>query len=50
MKILFVLLFFTQANYFPQSDTIDYTPLSFGCISVEKMPAIIGGLDSLHKD
>ena len=48
MKILFVLLFFTQANYFPQSDTIDCTPLSFGCILVEKMPAIIGGLDSLH--
>ncbi len=48
MKLLFVLLFFIQANFFPQSDTIDCNPLSFGCISIEKMPAIIGGLDSLH--
>jgi len=48
MKLLFVLLFFIQANFFPQSGTIDCHPLSFGCISVEKMPAIIGSLDSLH--
>ncbi len=48
MKLLFVLLFFIQANFFPQSDSIDCNPLSFGCISVEKMPAIIGGQDSLQ--
>ena len=48
MKLLFVLLFFIQANFFSQSDTIDCSPISFGCFAVEKMPAIIGGLDSLH--
>jgi len=47
MKLLFVLLFFIQANFFPQSGTIDCNPLSFGCFSVLKMPTIIGGLNSL---
>ena len=48
MKLLFVLLFFIQSNFYPQSDSIDCSSLQSGCFSVEKMPAIIGGLDSLH--
>jgi len=48
MKLLFVSLFFIQANLFPQSDSIDCSSLQSGSFSVEKMPFIIGGLDSLH--
>jgi len=48
MKLLFVSLFFIQANFFPQSASIDCSSLQSECFSVEKMPAILGGLDSLH--
>ena len=48
MKLLFVLLFFIQANFFPQSTTIDCDSLQSRCFSVEKMPVIIGGMGSLH--
>jgi len=48
MKLLFVLFFFIQANFFPQSTTIDCDSLQSRCFSVEKMPVIIGGMGSLH--
>lgn len=48
MKLLFVLFFFIQANFFPQSTTIDCDSLQSRCFSVEKMPVIIGGMESLH--
>jgi len=48
MKLLFVLLFFIQSNLFPQSNTIDCSSIFSGCFAVEKMPVLIGGLDSLH--
>ncbi len=48
MKLLFVLLFFIQANFFPQSTTIDCDSLQSRCFSVEKMPVIKGVMGSLH--
>lgn len=51
MKILFVLIFFSIAIY-SQNNSINCDSIIFredrGCVYYEKMPELIGGLDSLH--